>query len=108
MRKKKKNRARRRQSGREEETESGGDTPGGNSRPLWGQFLPKGDRTGSQEMKKPSYKDADTRVMSRCQYFVDEKKQQPQLIIRLEVSEAVERACALLYFRNLLDIAHWM
>lgn len=53
-------------------------------------------------MKKPGYKDADTRVMWRCQYFVDEKKQQPQLIIRLEVSEAAE--CALLYFHNLASM----
>lgn len=52
-------------------------------------------------MEKPGYKDADTRVMSRCEYFVDEKRQQPQLIIRLEVSEAAEWACALLYFHNL-------
>lgn len=51
-------------------------------------------------MKKPVYKDADTRVMSRRQYFADEKKQQPQLIIRLGVSEAAEWAGALLYFQN--------
>lgn len=49
-------------------------------------------------MKKPVYKDADTRVMLRRQYFVE--KQQPQLIIRLGVSEAAEWAGALLYFQS--------